>query len=149
MKTYTFNTNELNNTFCSTTNYSKILDDLITTDVIKKNSYLFGKPKTIHVVDNSILKEDTNYKFIDAVKFLANYKKPKKNKLNFIIGMTYFLVDGTPIIFYDDEIQIGFDLFKYEDFNSDSFICNLDTTTKKTIIDIYTNANNLKINIKL
>lgn len=149
MKTYTFNTSELTNSFSNNiTNYSKILDDIIVSDVIKKNDYLFTEPKTTLNVNSSILKDDT-YEFIKAANFLANYKKPKKNKLNFIIGKTYFLIDGTPIIFYDDEIQIGFDLFKYEDFNSNSFICNLDTTTKKTIIDIYTNADNLKINIKL
>lgn len=149
MKTYTFNTSELTNSFSNNiTDYSKILDDIITSDVIKKNDYLFAEPKTTLNVSSSILKDDT-YEFIKAANFLANYKKPKKNKLNFIIGKTYFLIDGTPIIFYDDEIQIGFDLFKYEDFNSNSFICNLDTTTKKTIIDIYTNADNLKINIKL
>ena len=66
-----------------------------------------------------------------------------------MIGKTYYLMNGTPIIFYDDEIQIGFDLFKYEDFDSDYFIRNLDTSTKKIIIDIYTNANNLKININV
>lgn len=147
MKTYKFNTSTINNNQFFTTDYSKILNDLIIDDVIKKNEYLFTTPKSTCIA-SSILKDNTS-EFIKAAKFLANYKEPKKNKLNFIIGKTYFLVDGTPIIFYDDEIQIGFDLFKYEDFDSSTFIHNLDASTKKTVIDIYTNADNLKINIKL
>lgn len=148
MNTYNFNTNELN-TFRNTTDYSKMLNDIIVDDVIKKNDYLFkALNPTSCIKTSSILKDDTA-EFIKAANFLANYKKTKKNKLNFIIGKTYFLMDGTPIIFYDDEIQIGFDLFKYEDFDSSTFIQNLDTSTKKIIIDIYTNTDNLKINIKL
>lgn len=147
MKTYNFNASELKNNTNSflTDNYSKILNDIIISDVIKKNDYLFTTPKTC-VINSSQLKDDTS-EFIKAAKFLANYKP--NNKLKFVIGKTYYLVDGTPIIFYDDEIQIGFDLFKYEDFDSDFFIHNLDTSTKKIIIDIYTNANNLKININI
>lgn len=151
MKTYTFTTGELNNNkknFVNSilgknepTDYSKILDDIIANSVIKKNSYLFTKPT------NCSRKGDLD-DFLKATSFLANYKEPKK-KYNFIIGRTYYLNDNTPIIFYDDEIQIGFDVFKYSDFNSIDFINSLSAPTQKTIIDIYTNAKDLTININL
>lgn len=153
MKTYTFNANEFNNnsniiidTFRteSHTDYSKMLDDIITADVIKKNSYLFDATPSINISSN--LKDDTT-EFIKAAKFLASYKEPKKNKLKFIIGKNYKLIDGTPIIFYDDEIQIGFDVFKYSDFNMSTFLEHLKPSTKKIIIDIYTKSNDININI--
>ena len=84
--------------------------------------------------------------FAKAAAYLASYKKPN-NKLNIVIGKTYLLTDGTPIIFYDDEIQIGFDTFKYSDFAMSSFLENIKPSTKKIIIDIYTNSNAVNINI--
>lgn len=154
MKTYTFNANECNNTnnfinsfFHTTTDYSAILDDIIADDIVKKNSYLFDASTSVNITNNSNNSFDPK-EFAKAVEFLANYNKPKNNKkLNIIIGETYFLMDGTPIIFYDDEIQIGFDTFKYSDFAMSSLIENLKPSTKKIIIDIYTKTNT--INIKL
>ncbi|QOR57616.1 hypothetical protein [uncultured phage cr130_1] len=154
MKTYTFNANECNNTsnsinsfFRTTTDYSAMLDDIITADIVKKNSYLFGASTSVNIT-NSHNDSFNPKEFAKAVEFLANYKEPKNNKkLNIIIGETYFLMDGTPIIFYDDEIQIGFDTFKYSDFALSSLIENLKPSTKKIIIDIYTKTNT--INIKL
>ena len=153
MKTYTFTKSDFNNSKknfideiigkSKSTNYSKIIDDIICADVIKKNQYLFTKP----TVCNSYA-EDIASDFLKAAKFLANYKEPKK-KLNFIIGRTYYLSDNTPIIFYDDEIQIGFDVFKYSDFTSTDFFSTIAPKTKQTIIDIYTNARDLTININL
>lgn len=152
MKTYTFTTSELKNNGkknfvdsilgkSTTTDYSKILDDIIADSVIKKNRYLFTKPDTCKPTGSL---DD----FLKAASFLANYKEPKK-KYNFIIGHTYHLNDNTPIIFYDDEIQIGFDVFKYSDFYSLDFINSLSRDTQKTIIDIYTNAKDLTVNINL
>lgn len=153
---FTLNNNTNKSTFpiTSTTNYSKILDDIIATDIINKNSYL-KKYTSAGTIDddfidcmmkdsakkhNSIfikgfaLKDDN--KFIDAANFLANYKK---NKIlsKFTIGETYKLNDGTPIIFYDDEIQIGFDLYTYDDFKDIIFLKKLPTTAKNIIINIY------------
>ena len=154
MKTYTFNANECNNTsnsinsfFRTTTDYSAMLDDIITADIVKKNSYLLGASTSVNITNSN--NDSFNPKeFAKAVEFLANYNKPKNNKkLNIIIGETYFLMDGTPIIFYDDEIQIGFYTFKYSDFALSSLIENLKPSTKKIIIDIYTKTNT--INIKL
>ena len=146
MKTYTFNANDINtSSFLGNThtNYSEMLNNIIVNDVIKKNSYLFGN--RINVNSSSSLKDNAT-EFAKAATYLASYKKPN-NKLNIVIGKTYSLADGTPIIFYDDEIQIGFDIFKYSDFAMSSFLENIKPSTKKIIIDIYTNSNTININI--
>lgn len=152
MKTYTFTTSIINNSKknfideiigkSKYTNYSKTIDDIIFSDVMKKNPYLFTDTDLYITRDSKEISSD----FLKAAKFLANYKKPE-NKLNVIIGRTYYLSDNTPIIFYDDEIQIGFDTFKYSDFAMSSFLENIKPSTKKIIIDIYTNSNTININI--
>jgi hypothetical protein len=154
MKTYTFTTSNINNSKknfideiigkSKYTNYSKTIDDIIFSDVMKKNPYLFTDTDLYITRDSKEISSD----FLKAAEFLANYKKPE-NKLNIIIGHTYYLSNNTPIIFYDDEIQIGFDVFKYSDFSSDDFINAITPKMKKTIIDIYTNSRNLTININL
>lgn len=141
-KTYKFYTgNNKNNNIINngSTNYSSILDDIIVSDVIKKNSYLFNSYNDYldNLLTSKPLKDD-NLEFIKAAKFLANYKKnyyklPKK----YIYGKMYTLSDGTPIVFYDDEIQIGFDTYKYTDFDDTIFINTLKPKTKKIIINIY------------
>lgn len=163
-KTYSFTTNNKNNNtgtfFLNSkpiTDYSKTLDDIITADITDKNSYLFKTTsndiytslideKPI-ILTGSKLKADNS--FIKATKFLANYKKNKNlYKIPFIIGKMYTLSDGTPIIFYDDEIQIGFDTYNYSDFSNISFLNNLTTTKKSMIINIFTGGiDNIKINI--
>jgi len=158
-KTFNFikNNSKKDYNFCNT-NYSSILDDIIFTDIIDKNDYLFKKKIDDNLIDSlleddpiiltgSSLKADND--FIKATNFLANYKKYKKNyKLPYILGKMYTLSDGTPIIFYDDEIQIGFDTFKYNKFTDLSFLNSLTTKTKKTIINIYTKgAANIEINL--
>lgn len=152
---YTFNNNTNNASFHNTTNYSKILDDLIAADLIKKNSYLknyttagiidddfidcmmkdSAKKHSGIFIDSIALKDDN--KFIKAANFLANYKKKADIASKFIFGKTYKLTDGTPIIFYDDEIQIGFDLYSYDDFKDIIFLKKLPTTAKNIIINIY------------
>ena len=150
IKTYTFKNN--NNTKSSFSfpnkfiNYSKILDDIITTDVIKKNNYLFAEKYFGDSTKKTIIGDD---EFTKAAKFLANYKKNKSIKLPFIYGKMYKLNNGTPIVFYDDEIQIGFDFYSYSDFENLSFLNNLNESTKKTIINIYLNGSDAKININL
>lgn len=141
-KTYKFyagnnkNNNIINN---GSTNYSSILDDIIVSDVIKKNSYLFNSYNDYldDLLTSKPLKDD-NLEFIKATKFLANYKKnyyklPKK----YIYGKMYTLSDGTPVVFYDDEIQIGFDTYKYTDFGDTILLNMLPSKTKKIIINIY------------
>ena len=152
--TYTFSkNNNKNNIFSfssSKPNYSKTLDNIIIADVIKKNSYLFNKKNNdAAIFDGLIGIKNTSSDLDKAIKFLANYKKYNTSyKLPYILGKMYTLSDGTPIIFYDDEIQIGFDTFKYNDFSDFSFLNGLSTNTKKTIINIYTyGAKNIDINI--
>lgn len=160
MKTYTFtsknnNSNYFLNTSYTKPNYSKIIDDGILADIIKKNSYMFGTTgnkyyttaiDTTPIITGTALKGDDD--FITAATFLANYKKAKKIKLPYILGKMYTLSDGTPIVFYDDEIQIGFDTYKYSDFTDLSFLNNLTNATKKIIIKIYINSGaNININL--
>lgn len=151
MKTYTFkNNNKTNNTYSFHTNtgidYSSILDNLIATDIAKKNDYLFAD---MYFGPSSKIK--INDDFAKAAKFLANYKKNNKKTytLPFIYGKMYTLSDGTPIVFYDDEIQIGFDYYSYDSFNDLSFLNLLGESTKKTIINIYLNGTDAKININI
>ena len=151
--TYTFGKNNNNsfNSFCTSNkpNYSKILDDIIIADVINKNSYLFNKNNDTADIDAALLGASYKYDLSDAIKFLANYKKHKKNYiLPFKLNKMYTLSDGTPIIFYDDEIQIGFDTYSYSNFSDLSFIETMTPKTKKIIIDIYALGNaNININI--
>ena len=132
--TYTFGKKNNNNSIPFSTsskpNYSKIIDDIILTDIIKKNSYLFGN--TMLDADDILLtaKPTKESKLDNAIKFLSNYKKYKTSfKCPFALNKTYTLTDGTPVVFYDDEIQIGFDIYKYSDFTDTFFLSNL--TPKK------------------
>lgn len=159
---YTKNNSNNDSIFLGTkpTNYSTILDDIITTGIINKNKYLFNYNKKANddlidaligndpiILTSSTLKASDE--FTKAATFLANYKKYKKTyNLPYTLGKMYTLSDGTPIIFYDDEIQIGFDTFKYSKFNDISFLNSLKTNAKNTIINIYTNGiNNININL--
>lgn len=155
--TYTFGKND-NNKFnffhtSSKPNYSKILDDIIISDVIKKNSYLLNKSNTyINNTDDILLGANSYASDLDkAILFLANYKKYKKiylNKIPYALNKMYTLSDGTPIIFYDDEIQIGFDTYSYSNFNNASFINSLTPKKKNIIINIFnTIGADIKINI--
>ena len=150
-KTYKFtstnNNNSINKKFFLNSykpkSYSEILDDLIIADVANKNSYLFTTTPSY----TAALKDSDS--FTKAAKFLANYKTYKKTyKLPFILGKMYELTDGTPIIFYDDEIQIGFDTYSYSDFSNISFLNTLSAPKKKIIINIFTDGlDNIKINL--
>ena len=150
MKTYTFDINNKktnNNSFLTNIgiNYSKVLDDLIAADIEDKNYYLKSYSKKDDIIDNIIYSSATSNTtdFAKAAKFLANYKKSKKHpyKLNTV----YYLSDGTPIMFFEDSIQIGFDLYYFDDFDKDIFLGKLTPSMKETIITIYTDG--LKISI--
>lgn len=158
MKKYTFdiNTNTSSSFHNSKPNYSKILDDLIHADIMEKNYYLKSDyknnttgdiylDKMIGINEYSGGLKDANA-FANAINILNNYNAKKNtNKLPYIYGKTYTLDDGTPIIFFDDSVQIGFDLYYYKDFGKPTFINNLSTSIKNTIIDIYYHG--LKISI--
>jgi len=158
MKKYTFNLNNNNTTsynpFYKSTNYSKILDDLILDDIIEKNSWLnydkpsdeltkafiSGSPK--YTINSYLI--DSEYK--KAQKFLANYGK-KGTIFNFPFekNKQYELSDGTIITITDDYIHIN-DKMYFFNLMDDLFFMNLTPKEKKTICTIYTDS--LKITIK-
>lgn len=126
-------------------NYSKMLDDIILDSVMKNNSYLYNykKQKEADLIDAMFDSIDNTYihkslksddLFTKACKILANYGKKKSKGI--VLGKVYRLTDGTPIIFYNDEIQIGTDLYDYADFDDINFISALEPEKKKTIIEI-------------
>lgn len=161
MKTYTFATNnkptKKNFTFkffpkntiqTKSPDYSKILDNIIADNIIKSNDYI---AKTIApnsgniIINNPIIIKKRNDAFEEAAKFLANYGAMKNRP--FIFGKIYRLIDGTPIVFYEDEIQIDYDIYSYSDFANFNFINGLKPEKKKIIIDIFTNGININFKI--
>jgi len=141
---------KFNNNTANTTNngniYSKMLDDIILDTVMKNNSYLYTsakKEKEANLIDAMFA--DINHTYIDkslksddlftkACKILAGYNKKKAKGIT--LGKLYRLTDGTAIIFYDDEIQIGTDIYSYSDFDNFDFISSLTPEKKKIIIEI-------------
>lgn len=163
MKTMTFNISKskknsnnfrINN---SLTDYSKILDAIITSNVKAKNPYLFGEDtgwdgfdystKKPIKIDITLKKKNTscsgcplkgmckdyNYDlntFADAIEFLTSYKG--KDDYDFK------LCDGTPVKFFHDHVQIGYNLY-YLGSDYSPIYAALDEPAKKSIIDIYVN----------
>jgi len=141
---------KFNNNTANTTNngniYSKMLDNIILDTVMKNNSYLFTKTKKekeANLIDAMFADIDNTYickslkgddLFTKACKILAGYNKKKAKGIT--LGKLYRLSDGTAIIFYDDEIQIGTDLYSYSDFDNFDFISSLAPEKKKIIIEI-------------
>lgn len=157
MKIYTFDTKNNNNstffrnnfTKSDNTNYSALLDSIISSNLKKTNSYL-NKIKNDNLIDDLIaeakgqkskcLKGDN---FIAALTYLAKFGTT--TKLPFELGHTYYFGDNTPIIFHLDSIQIDKTEYYYDDLLNSTFT----PATKKTIIDIYLNGNKADININL
>jgi len=166
MTKYTFNPKNNPSTFyCpfyKSTNYSKVLDDLIASDIAEKNPWLYGYNNTatntcsecpmntkikIKIKDNSDNLENAfifgnnNDNFTKAYNFLTNlaFKCPfEKNKV-------MKLSNGDYIMITDDYIHINDQIF-YFNLMDDSFFYNLGDSMKKTIATIYTDG--LKITIK-
>ena len=123
--------------------YSQILDDIIFSSVKKNNSYLFNtKKEDDDLIDAMFDELDHTYiykrdsLFANACKILANYGKKKSIMKDIKLGKIYRLENGLPIIFYNDEIQIGTDIYSYSDFGDYDFISSLSPEIKKTIINI-------------
>lgn len=129
--------------FHKSSDYSKALDAIIAANIKASNPYLNG-----YSCCNILKSEPITDEFTSAANFLANYDKKKTKKIPFIIGKIYKLSNGTPIIFYDDEIQIGFDLFSYSSFGDKLFLKKMNPAAKKLIIKIFTSgSDNISINI--
>ena len=151
-----------NNTFCPFhTDYSAILDNIIATNIKKTNPYLNGnydkKDDLISALIDDAKKGTLNFsssylnendEFLKAANYLANYDKKNTFKIPFTLGKIYKLIDGTPICFYEDEIQIGYDLYSYSNFSDFTFLKKLSAPKKNIIINIFNAGNkNIKINI--
>lgn len=141
MKTTTYKIKYINNNNINTfnggsNNYSKILDDLILSDIKKENDYLFTTPKkTTNIIINKKPKHTI------SLLSLINLFKKKKSPIIIDHGITYHF-GNIPVTFYDDEVQIGFDFYDYEDLLNDNFIIDL-PKEKKDIINININIANL------
>lgn len=158
MKHYTIkiNDNKKNNTgfnFRNIKNASKDLDDLILTNMIKMNPYLKGTKsdptldamfieasmsKDDHIIisnrDNSyLLKDNFDTEFIKAANFLSQYNPTGKRY--------YTLFDGTPIEFFEDEIQIGYDLIPLYKLSTPKYYNTFTPETKNLIINIFISIN--------
>lgn len=142
MTHYTFKTtNNTYNPSNNTTDFSKILDSIILTDIKKQNPYLTKEEKFIttmmkkskkNTCNNCILKDICYY---DAINILIN---SKNRPIKFEEGTKYYIA-GIPCIFYDDEIQIGFDIYSFDDLKNILFIDNLAEEAKQDIIKIAIN----------
>lgn len=148
MKKYTIKLKKNNGSFNNSANASKALDDLIFAGLTKMNPYL-KKTKSDNILDamfedagfeiydhitihnGSILKDDFDTDFAKAAKFLASYTPTKK----------YILTDGTPIEFFEDEIQIGYDLIPLYKLSSPKYYTLFTPETKKTIINLFITIN--------
>lgn len=153
--------NTSNNINSGSTNYSSMLDSLILSNIKKTTPYIFTDYKKNEPITTFKLKKYTgidpfiaamlsehgdytpeslslkDIDYIKAAKYLANYKKSDKIKF----GKVYHLADGTPIIFFKDEVQIGFDAYDYDDLLNIDFLNGLTTDKKDMIINIVININ--------
>ena len=153
MKHYIFNNkkNDTNNkffTFDFTTKKdpSEALDELILSDVIKRNPYLanIGKPKDTITSDmiDILLTKPLYGKYMIPNHTLYNITKANKtysllSAIRLLLDQnnygSYELPDGTTIRFFGDEVQIDDTIFSLED--SKLLMEALKPKTKKTIID--------------
>ena len=150
MKHYTIKFNNNNNGSFSN-NASKALDDLILSNMIKMNPYLDKKKdETLdamfidagfdtddHIIipnrsNSFLLKDEFDTEFIKAANFLSHYTPKKKY---------YKMFDGTPIEFFEDEIQIGYDLIPLYKLNTPKYYSTFTPEIKNIIINIFISIN--------
>lgn len=159
MKHYTvkFNNTKNNSNFSFRNlfrrNSSKTLDDIILSNLVKMNPYLkktyssdplldamfddagLNTTDNIIVIPNRtryLLKDDIDLDFITAANFLSSYTPEKKY---------YTLFDNTPVVFFEDEIQIGYDLIPLDYLRTPKYYNTFTTSMKKTIINIFISIN--------
>lgn len=151
MKHYTIKFDNNNSNFRSN-NASKNLDNIILSNLIKMNPYLAGtrndndttldamlsdagfKKDNEYIIirkNSSLLKGNFDNEFAKAANFLADYKPNK----------TYKLYDGTPITFFEDEIQIGYDLIPIYKLRNIKYYNEFAPETKNIIINIFISIN--------
>ena len=141
MKKYTFYTKKTNNNTTPSNDYSKILSDIISSNILKANPYFadIEKPKSKKVnIDIEITKKPT-YTFKDdqyegilkAIDFFYSDMMGKKN-------YDFLLPDGTPVKKFHDEIQIGYDLIPLNSFTKKVYEY-LKDMNKTKIVEFYVN----------
>ena len=163
MKKYTFTIKNNPSTYYTpsykSTDYSKVLDDLIAADIKEKNPWLYGND-TITTSGNIKIKlngfntndDDLETAFIfggDNKKYYysdaCNFLKKLAFECPFKKNTTYKLSSGDYIEITDDYIHINDQMFFFN-LMDDLFFANLGKKMKKTIATIYTDG--LKITIK-
>ena len=156
MKKYTFNnlnnTNKFNTSFnpfyTESTDYSKILDDLIFDDIMDKNPWLNEYTKNnidaLIIADKKPIKTNDS-DFIEAFNFLKNYNENNISKY-FIKDKYYELSDGTLFCISDNYIYMNGKFHWFDDIKKKNFYTLFTPAEKKTICTIYTDS--LKITIK-
>lgn len=144
----------INDIFESEKTGTEKLNDLINKSFAKKNPW-FGKKEPKNDIDaliDSLLNASKPKKTTTTDTTFILFEKPKHNNIDIIdktidelideiIGMStekkydFKLNDGTPVKFYDDRIQIGYDVFTF----GCPFYASPEKTKKikKTITDIY------------
>ena len=144
MKKYTF---KIDNTANTTTNpsntYSEIIDNIISSNVIKNNPWFATidetpkRKKNININIDITRKPKKTYTYnsidygdiFDMIKFIYDYKCEKPS-------YDFKLPDGTPVKMFSDEIQIGYDLIPLTGFTR-TIYDSLSESSRKRIIDIY------------
>ena len=144
MKKYTF---KIDNTAKTTTNpsntYSEIIDNIISSNVIKNNPWFATidetpkRKKDININIDITRKPKKTYTYnsidygdiFDMIKFIYDYKCEKPS-------YDFKLHDGTPVKMFSDEIQIGYDLIPLTGFTR-AIYDSLSESSRKRIIDIY------------
>lgn len=144
MKKYTF---KIDNTAKTTTNpsntYSEIIDNIISSNVIKNNPWFATidetpkRKKDININIDITRKPKKTYTYnsidygdiFDIIKFIYDYKCEKPS-------YDFKLHDGTPVKMFSDEIQIGYDLIPLTGFTR-AIYDSLSESSRKRIIDIY------------
>lgn len=144
MKKYTF---KIDNTAKTTINpsntYSEIIDNIISSNVIKNNPWFATidetpkRKKNININIDITRKPKKTYTYnsidygdiFDMIKFIYDYKCEKPS-------YDFKLHDGTPVKMFSDEIQIGYDLIPLTGFTR-AIYDSLSESSRKRIIDIY------------
>lgn len=124
MKKYTFTfPKSTNNTLNEYANCSKIIDNIILSNIKKNNPHLFESDTTNSLKNRDINIDITipkNKKLNVSIRSGAfkKYINMFLNNKNNIIEDDYdfLLSDGTPVKLFSDEIQIGYDIIPLNNF---------------------------------
>ena len=148
MKHYTIKINKNNNnSFNFRTNTSKSLDDLILSGLKKMNPFLSKTNDStldamfidagLNIDNDHILIPNRDYGYLLKGNFDTEFTKSAKFLSKFTPKKKYILFDGTPIEFFEDEIQIGYNLIPLYKLTSPTYYNTFTTEIKNTIINIF------------